>query len=499
MSSKHQLFDESGHVLYYSRIAEEDKDGLQITVEEALEQIKIGSVVINKARQSKSILYDEIKIKKLPGVMWNKSGRYAYFDFDFKKGNKDNNPELSISELELLKCKLITTGYVYACWNSLSKTGIGCLVCYDSNVNSESEWKNLYQIIQSKLNEFTGFATDGHCNSIVRKNVLSHDPNILFNPDVIPFDCLYELANDWGVQSDSITNRKKTYIATKCTPLVPDNMRMFHRQSFLDIHFNHLLEEAIYVNEEVGYAVYEERKTKIRIYTPQKKKFGSGRKVTLFYALLTRYFLNPNYKHLKLFQWLRDFNQSFCVPPLPDTDLQSIWDYVMVSIKSDKFEIKGNSDCYVHFFSYCGLTTQQKKSITSQSRILRTKHAIKSAINQLISQDKPLTKAMVAELSKVKPRTVAKYWTEFLPESIRSNIEEHKRKYYQKNFSESDFDVSNEMHSEILEWLISDSVPHDEQRILTPDEVVLDLEPVSDEEMEELICLTKELHELTPA
>jgi hypothetical protein len=498
MTSKHQLFDESGQVLFFSRIAEEDKDGLQITVEEALQQIQIGSVVINKARQSKSILYDEIKIKKLPGVMWNKSGRYAYFDFDFKPGNSDHNPELSNSELEFLKSKLITTGYVYACWISLSKTGIGCLVCYQNTVNSELEWKNLYQNIQNKLNEYTGFVTDRHCNSIVRKNVLSHDPNMLINPDVTPFDSLYDLLNDWGVQSYNITNNKKTYIATKCTPIVPDNMRMFHRQSFLDIHFNHHLEEAIYVNEEVGYAVFEERKTKIKIYTPQKKKFGSGRKVTLFYALLTRYFLNPNYKHLKLFQWLRDFNQSFCVPPLSDNDLQSIWDYVMISIKSDKFVIKGNSDCYVHFFSYCELTQKQKKSITSQSRILRTKHSIKKAINQLISNDKSLTKHNVAELSNVKPRTVAKYWTEFLPVSNRLNIEEHKRKYYQKDCTEADYVVSNELNLEILEWLISGSIPSNEQRIVTPGEIFIDIEPVSDEELEELVCLTKELQELTP-
>ena len=150
----------------------------------------------------------------------------------------------------------------------------------------------------------------------------------------------------------------------------------------------------------------------------------------LFYALITRYFLNPSYRQDRLYGWFREYNNEMCDPPLADTVLQGTYDYVMQRITAKDFFIKGNRDCYVHFFSDCNLTLKEKKSIVGKSRIIRSKQSIKMAIQELELNQETITKSRVVEISGIKERTVTKYWSEFLPDTMRKQIEEHKHTYY---------------------------------------------------------------------
>lgn len=119
-----------------------------------------------------------------------------------------------------------------------------------------------------------------------------------------------------------------------------------------------------------------------------------------------------------------------CDPPLADPVLRGTYDYVMQRITADDFFIKGNRDCYVHFFSNCTLTLKEKKSIVGKSRVIRSKQYIKMAIQELLIDQKAITKEKVSELSGIKERTITKYWLEFLPDEMRKKIEEHKHNYY---------------------------------------------------------------------
>jgi len=425
------MFNSNGEIKLHACITEEEKNGVEVSVGEALQQIKSGHILINKARVSPKVVFEDIKINKLPCVIWNLSGKYIYLDVDFKKNNKENNPELSLDEIGNFKKKLMHTGWVYACWVSLSNTGVGLLVYYDCQIISEAEWKTQYISVMEELHQLTGYLPDSSCINLNRKNVLSYDPELQINPNVQAF---YgeNVKVDKGVHSNTITKGNRTNIATKCTPLVPDNMKMFHKQSFIDVHFKELIDDAIFVDDKKGYAVFSTRFTKISLYTPKKKKFNSSRKVTLFYTLLARYFLNPNYSHSNLFDWLKNYNKVICEPPLPEKDVFDIWEYALARIKSPDFYIKGNRDCYVHFFSTCSLSLKEKQSVVRQSQVVRSKFAIKEAIQAILNEGLPLTKQLVAKYSGRKIRTVTKYWVDFLPVEMQNKINLHKSKHYNK-------------------------------------------------------------------
>ncbi len=231
------------------------------------------------------------------------------------------------------------------------------------------------------------------------------------------------------MHSDNKTEESKTHITTKCTPPF-DIKGRFYAQSYIDIHFKQCLDEAIMVDEVNRYAIFPTKMTKIGIYKPKSKIFGEGRKSMLFYSLITRYFLNPSYRKDSLYGWLRSHNNEMCDPPLADAVLHGTFDYVMQRISAKDFFIKGNRDCFVHFFSDCKLTLKEKKSIVSKGRIIRSKQAIKMAIQELEIKKESIIKSKVAEISGVKERTVTKYWSEFLPEALRLKIEDHKHNYY---------------------------------------------------------------------
>jgi hypothetical protein len=198
--------------------------------------------------------------------------------------------------------------------------------------------------------------------------------------------------------------------------------------------------------------------------------------------LLARYFLNPNYSHSNLFEWLKNYNTIICEPPLPEKDVFDIWEYALIRIKSPDFYIKGNRDCFVHFFSTCSLSLREKQSVVRQSQVVRSKFAINEAIQAIINEGLPITKRLVAKYSGRKERTVTKYWTEFLPDDIRFEIEAHKSKYYSQKFSESE-SVKNQKYTVKVQF----------------DEFLFESEEVSEEQIKEYFFLTSILHLLEAA
>lgn len=423
------MFNQEGNIKLLSHVQEYEKDGIWISVEEGLEQIRKGSILVSKARNSPSGEYDWLKTNKLACVIWNYCGNYAYFDFDLKKYEAHGGIELVQKKVKSAKEKLMNTSFVAAVWDSLSAKGLGMLVKHELSFSSDDEWESFYLSVCAELLSITGEEPDYKCRNINRKNVLSWDPNLYLNleSDSFPESKISLLAP--GVHSDNKTEESKTHITTKCTPPF-DIKGRFYAQSYIDIHFKQCLDEAIMVDEVKRYAIFPTRMTKIGIYKPKSKIFGEGRKKMLFYSLITRYFINPSYRKDSLYGWLKSYNNEMCDPPLADTVLHGTFDYVMQRIAAKDFFIKGNRDCFVHFFSDCKLTLKEKKSIVAKSRTIRSKQAIKTAIQELKLKEEPIIKSRVVEISGVKERTVTKYWSEFLPDALRMKIEEHKHKYY---------------------------------------------------------------------
>jgi hypothetical protein len=423
------MFNREGNIKLLINVQECEKDGIWISVVEGLEQIRMGSILTSKARNSPTGECDWLKKNKLPCVIWNYSGNYAYFDFDFKEYEAQGGIELVQEKVKYVKDVLINTSYVSAVWESVSAKGLGLLVKHEFSLKSNIEWEQFYDVVYAELQHITGEKPDHKCVNFNRKNVLSCDPDIYINLNADSFSDFDLSSSSRRVHSDNKTEESKTHVATKCTPPTQIKGRFF-AQSYIDVHFKQYLDEAILVNEEKGYAIFPTRMTKIGIYKPKNKIFGEGRKSMLFYALITRYFLNPSYRQDSLYGWFRAYNNEMCDPPLSDTVLQGTFDYVMQRITAKDFFIKGNRDCYVHFFSDCMLTLKEKKSIVGKSRVIRSKQSIKMAIQELLIDQKEITKSKVSELAGVKVRTVTKYWSEFLPDEMRKKIEEHKHNYY---------------------------------------------------------------------
>src|SRR5688572_24021346 len=114
------MFNTEGKIKLLSNVQEYEKDGIWISVEEGLEQIRMGSILTSKARNSPSGEYDWLKTNMLACVIWNYCGNYAYFDFDLKKYEAQGGTELVQKKVKYAKEKLMKTPFVASVWESLS-------------------------------------------------------------------------------------------------------------------------------------------------------------------------------------------------------------------------------------------------------------------------------------------------------------------------------------------------------------------------------------------
>ena len=153
-----------------------------VSLESVLQIIKNGDAnlpLIQSARLvgKSSHLYDTIKTSSLPTFRFN-------FLFDESAANNNITEPTGLIYLDCDNTDTVPDSpYILAKWKSLSNIGFGILI----KVNGLT--LENYTDTYNHLSELTGIFSDSGARKATQQTVLSHDPNLYYNPDSLLYDC----------------------------------------------------------------------------------------------------------------------------------------------------------------------------------------------------------------------------------------------------------------------------------------------------------------------
>jgi len=309
------------------------------------------------------------------------------------------------------------TNFIYACWDSLSKEGIGALARVDGldYINFKTVWLYLADYFQQK-----GITIDPQTKDIARQNIISYDPNIYINKGCVVLDAneIYDsysattISNQTISYKSSSTNPPTTnYYSTSSTKDVIDfsnNDDMY--AMFEKIRYNTILDN--YGNKD--YVVIDAGKGCRNAYIPRVIKEGE-RHFWLSSYTTTLLFNNPCISYQHLVNLLLSVNRNNCNPSLDTKEVISLtkWYYdkfinnsLSVVTKLKKIWINPEAE----------LSYKQKRTIISKEignlRKRKTLNTLQSVYDTLKLKNEIVTQKMVKETSKKSIRTIKNYWSE---------------------------------------------------------------------------------------
>lgn len=299
----------------------------------------------------------------------------------------DVDHEIDVKKLHALQ-------FIYSFWKSFSGNGYGLLVSVSglTKDNFKSAWTYLN-------NYFSGIDViiDPHTKDISRQCIISFDPDIYINHDVISL----------------IIPEKSRSISDELFPVTTTLPNYQSNITHLDkIKYQTTLDD--YCN--LDYIVLEEGKEYRNSYIPQILKDGE-RHTWLSSFTSSILFNNPDISCNKLEMVLYKVNYEHCKPELTKDEVKKIvkWSFnkhrkqeLMVRTKKKKIWINPDKQ----------LTLEQKKSIIGkETGRLRRKETLNKQIEiykQLSHQYPKVTQKLLSEHSTVKIRMIKKYWKEIL-------------------------------------------------------------------------------------
>jgi hypothetical protein len=111
--------------------------------------------------------------RRADGVL--KHSGVACIDFD------DIDPD----EMEGVRANIQADKYTYACFKSISGTGLAILVKINASPEQHTEYyMNMVQYFENKYN----FKSDDQCKDIARCRFVAHDPDVYRNVDALPYE-----------------------------------------------------------------------------------------------------------------------------------------------------------------------------------------------------------------------------------------------------------------------------------------------------------------------
>lgn len=384
------------------------KKGINHSIDEVFQQIKSPRLEIIQLRKLKqpSSEYDKAKLD-LPVVKWNQVKGLMYFDYDLKT--------LSDDQLKDFRKKLEGIPFIYSNCLSSGGKGFASLVRYSTDEYTEEfAWNDLYQFIAKKIDAITGGIHDSKCNDRTRNNFISSDLEFYLNEESQVFT-----HNIVKKEEGSFVGNIKEERAdiTRNDPYVKltEKPKRYYSRSFVDVHYSHLLEQAIHVDERLGYAIFDIKQDVMKLFCPKSLIKQYTRNRYLHFILIINYALNPTYSKEKLWQWFQSWNSSWVEDPLKESELIRIFNNIIEKFDNGTIEINANKQAFTHFFSTCKLDADEKRTIANKAKTIISKHKIKMAIAQLQREGKTPTKTAVMAITGHKSKvTVQKYWNEFL-------------------------------------------------------------------------------------
>jgi hypothetical protein len=280
--------------------------------------------------------------------------------------------------------------FIYSYWKSFSGNGYGVLIHVSglTKDNYKSSWSYLsdyFEKMEIKL--------DPHSKDISRQCVISYDPDIFINDNVVPL----------GIPKNDIPSKPYPSSVT-----LPDYQ--------MDMTYNDTLKYSTTLDDygDMDYVVIEEGKEYRNTYVPKVIEDGKRHSWLCSYTS-SILFNNPTISFDRLEKVLYKVNKEHCHPNLSKIEVKSIVDWSFKKHREQKLKIKTKKK-KVWINPEKKLDKTQKRKIVGQvSGRLRREKTLQSLIeiHKLLSNQYPkVTQKLLEQHSTVKIRTIKKYWKE---------------------------------------------------------------------------------------
>lgn len=365
-----------------------------VTIDEALSTIKHGDsnlqtiLYIRKLGKS-SPLYQNIKTSKLPTFRFN-------FKFSEKASNGSIDMPTGLIYIDVDDTTDIdlTNPYIFACWKSLSETGLGILVKVDGL--SLTNFKDTYQAIGDLL----GVQIDIGARKATQQNILSYDANLYQNNDSFTFQAINKKVSFTPIQEGE---KRERLITVDDTFLPSDKIRFNNIDDYFD-------------GTDDDYIVFDEKKKLCIPYIPKRIEVGH-RNRTMFGVLSQYALLNPTIENGFFIKCANEINSHF-TQKYDEEKIKSIVGCVIKKRKEGTLEPYFNKERRMIFNPKSKLTVKEKQKTTAVLMGKMKTHKTQQAINECIEDwniesDGKITQENIALKINKSLATIKRNWSPF--------------------------------------------------------------------------------------
>jgi hypothetical protein len=366
-----------------------------VTIDEALSTIKHGDsnlrTILDIRKLGKfSPVYQNIKTSKLPTFRFN-------FKFSVKASNGTIDIPTGLIYIDVDDTTDIdlTNPYIFACWKSLSETGLGILVKVDGL--SLTNFKDTYQAIGNLL----GVQTDAGACKGTQQNILSYDANLYQNKGSLTFQAINKKVSFTPIQRGR--EKRERLITVDDTFLPSDKIR-----------FNNI--DDYFEGTDGDYIVFDEKKNLCIPFIP--KRIDVGQRNRTMFGVLSQYaLLNPTMENGFLTTCANEINRHF-TQKYEECKIKSIVAGVIKKRKEGTLEPYLNKDRRVLFNPDKKTTKEEKQKMTAvlmgKLKTDKTQKSINDTIDDWKFQnDGKITQEKIAKKLDKSLATIKRNWSPF--------------------------------------------------------------------------------------
>ena len=365
-----------------------------VTIDEALSTIKHGDsnlqTILDIRKLGKSSPdYQNIKTSKLPTFRFN-------FKFSVKASNETIDMPTGLIYIDVDDTTDIdlTNPYIFACWKSLSETGLGILVKVDGL--SLTNFKDTYLAISNIL----GIQTDKGACKATQQNILSYDANLYQNKDSLTFQAINKKVSFTPI----LEGEKRERLITVDDTFLPSDK----------IRFNNIND--YFKGTDGDYIVFDEKKNLCIPFIPKRIEVGQ-RNRTMFGVISQYALLNPTKETGFLMACANEINRHF-TQKYEEDKIKSIVAGVIKKRKEGTLELFLNRERRILFNPNKKITKEEKQKMTAilmgKIKTNKTQKSINDTIEDWNFQsDGKITQEKITKKLNKSLSTIKRNWSPF--------------------------------------------------------------------------------------
>ena len=357
------------------------------------------------------------------------------FNFNFKEKATNNNIIKSTGYIYIDVddyCIDLDNDYIFASWKSVSNNGYSILVKVDGL--TIDNFKDVYNYIS---NDILNLPTDNGARKPTQQTVISYDPNLYLNTNskIVNIKELNILNDLKEIKKGDIYHIKKeeeTY--TLNVPFLENIFSSEDIDKSLNNIFNSkdIKEDKLKLNgigdyfngeyKNVPYIIFNEKEKICIPFLPKKIYPGSRNKIMYFILSQMALMNKKNISEKTLKTLANDINDRF-VEKYDKNKINSIIKSILTQLKENKLEEYKNSERRIIFNPNINISKEEKQKIVGKElgrvKTDKTKGEIEDCLSLWdFSIDGKITQKKVSEKINKNERTIKRYWTDEIKESV---------------------------------------------------------------------------------